>query len=409
MGECAVCCDVFNKSNRSQIDCPACEFSACRMCVQKYLLETTNDPHCMSCRNVWSREFIDATCTQKFRMKELKEHREVVLFEREKCLMPQTQPLVEHRILMRRLRNEEIRLTEEVADAERTLSDHRRLMVQMMNTNLSVTKERREFVRKCPVEDCKGFLSTSWKCGICEKRICPDCNEIKLEDHECDANSVETVKLLKKDTKPCPKCGTMIFKISGCSQMWCVDCHTTFNWNTMRIEQGVIHNPHFYEAQRRGIQIGRAHGDIPCGGLPNIYELNNIFGGMRADYSFLTHVHNCITHIQYWEMRGEPPENVDNVDRRVTYMMNEITEEVFKKDLQKREKAHCKYRDTYHLNQLLVDTLSDEMRRCVIDTAVDRDKFEQMRLYYNDMIVVINKRYGSRAHKGITKDTWVYV
>ena len=312
---------------------------------------------------------------------------------------------------MNKFRQEENRLIDEVANAERILSAHRRGMVQLMNTDTTSVpeKERREFVRKCPVDDCKGFLSTAWKCGICENRICPDCNEIKLENHACDANAVATVKLLKKDTKPCPKCGTMIFKISGCSQMWCVDCHTTFNWNTMRIENGVIHNPHFYEAQRRGIHIGRAHGDIPCGGLPNIYELRRVFEQTSSEYNFLTRVHNCLMHIEHWEMNGEPDDHVDNVELRVMYMMNEITEEAFKKGLQKREKSHCKYRDLYRLNELIIDTLSDETRRSVIDKAIDYDKFEQMRLYYNDMISVINMRYGSRAHVGIAKDTWTYI
>jgi len=82
--------------------------------------------------------------------------------------------------------------------------------------------EKKEFVRKCPVNDCRGFLSTRWKCDVCENYMCVDCNEIKKDDtHACDPNAVETIKLLKKDTKPCVKCGTMIFKISGCSQMWC--------------------------------------------------------------------------------------------------------------------------------------------------------------------------------------------
>ena len=342
-------------------------------------------------------------------MKELKEHREMVLFEREKCLMPQTQPLVEREVLLRRLRKEEKVLIEQVSQAGRTLREHRRNIIDVLNTNATTPTEKREFVRKCPVEDCKGFLSTAWKCGMCDNRICSECNEVKVEGHECDPGAVETVKMLKKDTKPCPKCGTMIFKISGCSQMWCTDCHTAFNWNTLRIELGVIHNPHFYEAQRRGIHIGRAHGDIPCGGLPNLHELRRAFDTNRREYVFTTRVHNCVTHVRHWEMIGEPQENVDNPYMRIRYMLNEMSDEEFKKALQKNEKARCKYRDVYYLNQLLVDTLSDELRRSVLTTAVDFDKFEQIRKYYNDMLEVINKRYGSRARLGIVRDTWGYM
>jgi hypothetical protein len=73
-------------------------------------------------------------------------------------------------------------------------------------------------VRKCPVNECRGcdvcvlthkprwrsphhrrFLSTRWKCDVCENFICVDCNEIKKDDtHVCDADAVETMKLLKK-------------------------------------------------------------------------------------------------------------------------------------------------------------------------------------------------------------------
>jgi hypothetical protein len=116
----------------------------------------------------------------------------------------------------------------------------RRAEVNFANARRSgVSVERKQFIRKCPVTDCRGFLSTRWKCDVCENYICIDCNEIKKgDDHVCDPNAVETMKLLKSDTKPCVKCGAMIFKISGCSQMWCPDCHTAFDWNTGKIVSG---------------------------------------------------------------------------------------------------------------------------------------------------------------------------
>jgi hypothetical protein len=61
----------------------------------------------------------------------------------------------------------------------------------------------------------------------------------------------------------------MIYKIEGCAQMFCTECHTAFNWNTLRIENGIIHNPHYFEWMRRqnenGGQVERNPNEILCG------------------------------------------------------------------------------------------------------------------------------------------------
>ena len=120
-----------------------------------------------------------------------------------------------------------------------------------------------KLVRKCPSTGCKGFLNNKWHCDLCTKNICKDCNEEKVPDHKCDPETVETVKLIRSDTKGCPTCGTLIYRAAGCPQMWCVECHTTFDWNTGEIETGVIHNPHYYEFQRRNGTLQRNPGDVP--------------------------------------------------------------------------------------------------------------------------------------------------
>lgn len=79
---------------------------------------------------------------------------------------------------------------------------------------------RREFIMKCPAEECRGFLSTAYKCGTCEAWACVDCHisigKEKDAAHTCDPNTVETAKAIKAETRPCPKCGTRIFKTDGC-------------------------------------------------------------------------------------------------------------------------------------------------------------------------------------------------
>ncbi len=39
--ECNICFEIFTKSTRAEIICGSCEFSACKVCVRRYLLSTT--------------------------------------------------------------------------------------------------------------------------------------------------------------------------------------------------------------------------------------------------------------------------------------------------------------------------------------------------------------------------------
>ncbi len=367
------------------------------MCVQRYLLETSNDPHCMGCKRAWDREVVDEGCTKTFRNKQLKEHRETILMERERCLLPETQPLVERRLHAKALEHQVAEITRQMRNLYR---ERERLQEEIYearyNRILPPGEKKREFIRKCPVEDCRGFLSTAWKCGICENKICPECNEIKGEGHECDPANVETVKLLKKDTKPCPKCGTLIFKISGCSQMWCPDCHTAFCWNTGRIETGIIHNPHYYEFQRQHGTRGRNHGDIPCGGMPTLNELRAVV--QRSDPTIFN-IHRGILHIQQVELRWHYPEPhaVDNTELRVQFMLKEIDEAYMKQTLQKREKAYAKMRDIRGILQMVSDTGGDLMRQIIVDPnefSKSLDVLDRLRVYYNVTMQKVASRYG---------------
>jgi len=36
---------------------------------------------------------------------------------------------------------------------------------------------RRYMVMKCPMKDCRGFVSNYWKCDLCKQRVCKDCRE----------------------------------------------------------------------------------------------------------------------------------------------------------------------------------------------------------------------------------------
>ena len=248
--ECQVCCETFNKSNHSKVSC-YCNFVQCSTCAEKYLLETPNDPHCMNCKTGWNREKLLENFTKKFVGKTFKERRENLLFERERALMPATQPAAERtkkmRDLMKQIQardaiavdlfNQQNQiLNEPCANDEARLARYRRYLEvkaradesyrermyidyhhTILQARPAASGPRREFIRACPADDCRGFLSTGWKCGMCDTKVCPTCHEIKTADeHECKPENVETARLLAKDTRPCPKCASMIFKIDGC-------------------------------------------------------------------------------------------------------------------------------------------------------------------------------------------------
>ena len=57
-------------------------------------------------------------------------------------------------------------------------------------------KEKTEFIMKCQDENCNGYLSTSYKCGICDKKTCNKCLNCigsSQEEHEAHVCKPEEV------------------------------------------------------------------------------------------------------------------------------------------------------------------------------------------------------------------------
>ena len=395
--ECAVCCETFNKKEHSKTDCNFCDFSACKECVQQYLLSKINEPSCMNCNHEWNREFLDANLTKKFINSDLKKHREVLLFEKERCQLPAAQIWVAHENQRNDMKLEEESLRKMLEEKRNEVEQ----LSQMLHANnFDGSTIKRKFQRKCPYEGCKGFLSTQWKCDICTNWTCPECNEVKGQsrdaDHTCDPANVETAKLLRKDTKPCPCCGILIFKISGCSQMWCTECNTAFDWNSGRIIEGRIHNPHFYEARRRAGISTRELGDIPCGGLPGRQELATALG-------IDNHRHNWsrqwpITLIDIvCDINGyEAPQRKNNHEQRVLFIKGEISEERFKNHLQRVERIYQRDREEYDIISMVGITVTDLLRQIVVDNSDYQNMYTSIReiiKYAQDSLYNLSKRY----------------
>ena len=88
--QCTICCDAFNLSSKKKTECPYCKIEVCMTCNKKYLIESIQDPHCMNCMKVWPLEIFKNMVPYAFIIKDYKNHRENVLFEREVARLPET-------------------------------------------------------------------------------------------------------------------------------------------------------------------------------------------------------------------------------------------------------------------------------------------------------------------------------
>ncbi len=453
---CEVCCDEFNRSSRSKINCPYCPFSACSGCSERYLLETTHDAHCMSCRKSWSREILVNNFTQKFVSRDYKNRRESLLLEREKSLMPATQPYVELERKVRQAAKEIARLTLVVNDhttklntisalqlaplavehgfnnefdaiilRHKLMQDQRKVINdvaldiqhlewyqhQLINRlhGGQVEHEKRQFVRACPASECRGFLSSAWKCGMCDNWSCPECHEVKGKDkeapHTCDPNSVETAKLLAKDSRHCPKCASIIFKIDGCDQMYCTQCHTAFSWRTGRIELGTIHNPHYYEYHRHRGTLQRNPGDVPCGGFPDWHVVARICRTHIFNPKIAA-AHRTHAHCQWAVMPRYTTGNLENRDLRIKFMIGDINEDEFKKKIQQREKARLRKGEIHQVLEMYTTVLGDLFQALVSTSRVSElvESLDELRNHFNTTMQAVSNRYSKCAIPVLTEN-----
>lgn len=557
LADCFSCVEKYNRSTRAPISCDYCQFTCCKECYKKFLLSQT-EAHCMNCKRAWDRYILLQYFGSSWIDSVYKEHREQTLLERERSLLPATQPEVERVILNEKIDDQIRDYKQQIRDLRQKIHETEGTIYHLIEQKTNrTTTERQQFIRKCPKEDCRGFLSTQWKCGLCEHYTCPDCHELlgksrNDEEHKCDPAHIETAKFLAKDTKSCPGCGTGIFKIEGCfaentpillwdgsskmsqdicvddilvgddgkqrkvltlmngeddmyeviqnngmryvvnsrhtmvfknenndyieiiveeymkstdeyknslygfkssndktnvkinyigkgnyygwavdgnkrflledftvvrncSQMFCTQCHTVFDWKTGRIETGQIHNPHYFEYMKRNGQLQRNPQEIRCGREVDNYFTNQFSALMRRESLDRRIMHDltlrcrCLIHIRWVELpRWQVHRNNENLYLRVLYLRNKITEEEFKRTLQRKEKENLKKQEIYNILQMFLECSTEIFYRFMeyLQTGKDRQndemdvfkEFEGLREYSNNCLGRVSKAYKCRRY-----------
>lgn len=402
--DCNICCEFIKKP----LTCGFCDFGACVQCTERYLLETHDDAHCMNCRKAWDQDFLCKVLTQNFLTKRYRTRRKEILLDREKSLLPNTQPDVERELADRARKK---LLADLVAERQELKERIQELTRAINDINYNDAYERSESsgsvtTRKCPVNDCRGFLNNHWKCGICETHICKDCNEPKDDEHVCDPNNVETIKLLKNDSKPCPSCGTIITKIDGCDQMWCTQpsCHTAFSWRTGKKVFGVIHNPHYIQFSMTNGVAERNPQDVPCGGLPEIYTF---FSRVRSIVKLCYHdkFSDPFRGIRHMIQVEEPYYRVadvvnTNTDLRVRYLLKEIDDDCMARTIIQRETARKKKKAFHdiivmvtHTGTDVINVINDVVKSNVREAFNQIEILEKLREYANQQFARVGMMY----------------
>ena len=297
-------------------------------------------------------------------------------------------------------------------------------------TTVSQKAEKKEYDVKCPnPTECRGIMSRN-KCGLCNLKTCGQCLEItgftkdEQDAHVCKPENIESAKLIKKEAKPCPKCGIPICKIDGCDQMWCpqTGCDTAFSWRTGEIDHGRRHNPHYYQRQRELAEKNgqgapaREPGDILCGGLCGMYELRQMYSRLysctkkeetpkiRENLETVHRKINHYTEVSLPQARQLARSSANLENHRIDYLLDKITKEKLN-DLAMRaltvHNKNIKLVDLYELICVSGREIFSHLISCgksgdefVAEIKMKFEEFSDLRRYCNIEFAKISITYG---------------
>ena len=446
---CQICCNDFNKSTRTPVKCKnqECKVLACKECVRTYLSTQTGDPHCMGCKIAFDDNFIVMNLNRTWCEKDYRQHRKGILLEQQMARMPETVEAAERFNEINAIAEKNIELSNQIADLRRAIRqleiERNRNEVRIYNLNRhgnpeGKEQEKRKFIMACPDDDCRGYLSTGYKCEMCKLFTCSHCLKIIGPDknnhnHVCNEDDVKTADFIKSTTKPCPGCGERIFKIEGCDQMWCTQCHVAFSWKTGIVDNGVVHNPHFYAHQRAGGGAPmRNPGEIACGGMPNWWNIRNVMRNRyyilhsphKSDFrKFIENIgdlHRTFAHIQHYELqraRQKIRDNSNHEPDRIRYLLKQITKEDLANNVIRKDKLRRKYTELVHIYELIHVVSVDLFRwienyianeapksqendvELIIMTNINEkiNELEALRVYANEQLGTISVSYNQKV------------
>jgi hypothetical protein len=392
----------------------------------------------MECKVNWSAKFM-LILKKGWLSDTYRSHREKLLCDIELSKIAETMPDAQRykackkqEAITEELKAQYLVVRGELDKIHNKIAESVRLTTHLKHGKEKKEEEKKEFFMPCPAVECKGMLSTQYKCGICEMFACPECLEVigisKTHAHTCDPNNVASALAIKKETKQCPGCHNRIYRVEGCSQMWCTGCHTAFDWNTGRkVISERLHNPHWLEYQR-GLNGGvapRAPGDVQCGGVCTRGQLQThiiskimrakgnipkpgFSGGMSLELNeTMRRIHRAVENISINDIR-ETRDRIQTLrdfkEQRVKYIVGEITKEQLSAYIFRHDKIRQKNAEMLNVYELLSAVGIDLFNRLlanvkegdefVADAVEQVEQYNKLRVYCNGLFAVISNTYG---------------
>ncbi len=412
---CPICAeDVF----RGQIiACPKCDMQVCQTCVVQRI-KTTNGGDgsykCMNpnCDHTCDRTFIIRNLPPSIVFTTLKKHREEVLFEREKALLPATMTLIPVMTKEKELKAERDEIYAQISILKARLKDidlnimecvvQRQQITNGINprTTSSATSKpspvKMEIICPCSAKECRGFvMKANKKCGLCNSEICGKCHVILTADHKCNSDDIASVELIKKECKACPGCGVPSRKTEGCAQVWCYVCHKAWNWNTRQIENGPIHAWDYLNHMRtnnQAVPVACGTHLNPAHHLPRLQSkypktcTNEVVDEVLLLFQVVAeYIYEMNTQIRA----------PDNTDLRISYLKKEIDEKQWKQLLHKRDKAYTFKIEIHRMRVAYTQIMRDAITN--LCNSQNEKQFEEnlsaLRDFHNIMVV----EYGQLA------------
>lgn len=435
MADCSVCAEAFNKTKRKQVVCPYCSVCACLACHRTYLLGTVEAMHCMSCRTAWSLNLSHMLFPDAF-WKEYYVRRASLTLAQEKVRLPETMNQMRKEYLVKQMfncsSNIELcgrRMVTGIENMHR--EEHVHLVINNLLQNLKMhirnyeehkieydqivypasrqtnTTDNVEGIDNaggdhgdlseidvgmylpCPYTNCRGFTNHRGRCALCEKMSCLKCRHEKTENHQCKAEDVESVALIKKDCRPCPKCRAYIYRTEGCTQMFCTHCHAQFDWNTGKILTK-IHNPHLTEwLQGHGHhQVGEGLG---CEPVVHLYAFpERVQWRVRLFYDRALH----LSRFEIPRLRAKHADVKEQLRRK--YLQSALTESMWVNEL----RLHLiRVERTQEIVQLLELFHDVTMRILVATASKTMDWFSESEKLLEEMTTDINNKLDILSHR----------